>query len=274
MKKVVKGQALTADGQALLNADRFGLAFDEIKNLSSIIVEIPVFAKNAEIKAYHHLVLKAQIERKKNPGVIKSYNNVFQQVLAMFLKRIVEQDLTWLQEKDEDGDDREIKVGKKGAQAGINLSEVYKWCMINDENKLNDIECTLLLIFKHLQDPATPEGEKLEKICADFKKNPQEDAAQKAVSNIVRKVKEQMPMQPGSQGPQTSDILKVVQALVGGDGNGSGDMGTLAQGLLSGKIGIPDLVKTVQTTVQGDFGTDSNENDNNDVLEEDQDETA
>jgi hypothetical protein len=128
------------------------------------------------------------------------------------------------------------------------LSAAYEWCLANDENKLNDLECTLLVLFKHLQDPDSPAGKKLAQICAEFKKTEKELEGQKAVSNIVKKVKQMGGKDGITEQPQTADVMKIVQAIMGGGEDG--DIGTLAQGILSGKTTIPDLVKQVQSAVQ------------------------
>lgn len=244
MKKVAVGSALTPTGAALVASNRFSLAFDEIKNLSLIICELPPFKQDKQAQAYRHLLLKTEIARKKDNSAINVFNTTYSKMLEAYLSRIVEQDLTWLQED-------EISMSKKGTEAKLPLSAAYEWCMTNSESKLNDLECTLLLIFKYLQNPESPEGKALDEICSEFKKNEKEEAGKKAVANIVNKVKKNLPGD-GSKPPQTSDVIKIVQAIVGGgqEGGDEGDMGTLAQGILSGKVTIPDLVAQVKSAVE------------------------
>jgi hypothetical protein len=244
MKKVAVGTALTDTGKALMAGNRFVLAFEEIENLSSILVSLPPFSKDKTLLAYRHLILSSKLRLKKDPenmNLINSFTGSFTKMKDTFLERILEEDLTFFQEN-------QITIIKAKTQASLPLSAAYEWCLANDENKLNDLECTLLVLFKHLQDPDSPAGKKLAQICAEFKKTEKELEGQKAVSNIVKKVKQMGGKDGITEQPQTADVMKIVQVIMGGGEDG--DIGTLAQGILSGKTTIPDLVKQVQSAVQ------------------------
>lgn len=252
MKQVSTGK-LTSDGAALAAGNRFRLAFDQIKNLSSIVASLPAFKENADIQSYRTLILKAEIQIKKgNTEVINVFNHPYSAMLKQedFIPRIMEGDLTWIRE-------HTIIVSKKGTNASIPLSKVYEWSMINDTKVFNDIECTLLLIFKHLASPETEMGRALVEICKDFKLSEKEVESNKAVGNIVKKVKQNIPKGNGAA-PQTEDVIKIVQAIVGGGDDG--DMGNLAQGIMSGQVTIPQLVEQVKAAVQGE-GDDEAEGD-------------
>jgi hypothetical protein len=250
MKKVAVGTALTDTGKALMAGNRFVLAFEEIENLSSILVSLPPFSKDKALLAYRHLVLSSKIRLKKDPenmNLINSFTGPFSKMKDAFLDRILDEDLTFFQEN-------QVTIIKAKTEAALPLSAAYEWCLANDENKLNDLECTLFMLFRHLQDPDTPEGKKLNQICSEFKKNEKEMAGQNAVSNIVKKVKQMGGKDGITEQPQTADVIKIVQAIMGGGEDG--DIGTLAQGILSGKTTIPDLVKQVQTAVQEEQADD------------------
>jgi hypothetical protein len=254
MKKVAVGSAMTDVGKSLLVGNRFSLAFDEIENLSSLIISVTPFKSNKNALAYRHLILKAKIQRKKTPdetSIINGFIGPFTKMKDAFITRILDEDLTFLQEN-------EITIVKAKTEASLPLSKAYEWCLANDEAKLNDLECTLLVLFRHLTDPETPEGKKLSQICAEFKKTEREIAGNNAVSNIVKKVKENVGKNGSTDAPQTSDVLRIVQAIVGNGGE-DGDIGSLAQGILSGQVTIPQLVEQVKTAVQNGQNDDGNE---------------
>jgi len=267
MRKIAVGSALSPTGAALVAGNRFNLAFEEIKNLSLIVTSIPKFKSDKKAQAYRHLLLKAEIHRKKNPedmNIVNGYIGPYIKMLNAFVKRITESDLTWLQEND-------VEVSKSGTEAVLPLSTVYEWCMTHDEAKLNDLECTLFMLFRFLQDPNTVEGKKLLEICKDFKVNAKESASNNAVSNIVKKVKQNVPAGSSGEAPQTADVIKIVQAIVGGGEDG--DMGSLAQGILSGTVTIPQLVEQVKNAVAGDQQEPEEEDDEDEDEEETQTQT-
>jgi hypothetical protein len=248
MKKIAVGSAMTDVGKTLMAGNRFSLAFDEIENLSSLIISVTPFKSDKNALAYRHLILKAKVQRKKNPeetSITNGFTGPFLKMRDAFISRILDEDLTFLQEN-------EITIIKAKTEASLPLSKAYEWCLANDETSLNNLECTLLVLFRHLTDPNTLEGKKLDQICAEFKKTEREVAGKNAVSNIVKKVKQNVGKNGVTDAPQTSDVLRIVQAIVG---NGEdGDIGNLAQDILSGKTSIPQLVAQVSQAVQNGQG--------------------
>jgi hypothetical protein len=244
MKKVAVGTAMSDVGKTLIAGNRFSLAFDEIENLSSLIISATPFKGDKHALAYRHLILKAKIQRKKNPedtNIVNGFIGPFSKMKDAFITRILDEDLTFLQEN-------EITIVKAKTEASLPLSKAYEWALQHDEELLNNIECTLLMLFRHLENPDTPTGKKLTQICSEFKKTEKEIAGNNAVSNIVKKVKQNVGKN-GTDSPQTADVMRIVQAIVG---NGEdGDIGSLAQGILSGQVTIPQLVEQVKTAVEG-----------------------
>ena len=262
MKKVAVGTTVSDVGKTLMAGNRFSLAFDEIENLSSLILSIAPFKSDKNSLAYRHLILKAKVQRKKNPEdttITNAFLGPFMKMKDAFITRILDEDLTFLQEN-------EITIVKTKTEASLPLSKVYEWCLANDENKVNDLECTLLMLFRHLSDSETVEGKKLTKICSEFKKTEKEIAGSNAVANIVKKVKQNA----GSidKQPQSADIMRIVQAIVG-SGDGDGDMGTLATGIMNGEVSIPQLIKQVTDAVQGDQADETAEEDPKDPTDPD-----
>lgn len=259
MKKVAAGTAMTDVGKSLLAGNRFSLAFDEIENLSSLMTSLSIFKSDKNTLAYRHLILKAKVQRKKAPddnNIINGFLGPFIKMKDAFIDRILDEDLTFLQEN-------EITIVKAKTEAALALSKAYEWCLANNETKLNDLECTLLVLFRHLTDPDTPEGKKLSSICSEFKKTDKELASNNAVSNIVKKVRQNVGQNGSTDAPQTSDVIKIVQAIVG---NGEdGDIGSLAQGILSGKVSIPQLVEQVKSAVESPQNDDQNDHQDDDT---------
>ena len=251
MKKVAVGTAISDVGKTLFKSNRFVLAFGEIENVSLIISTLPPFKTDKNVLAYRHLLLKAKVQLKKdieNMRPIDGFTGPFIKMKDAFIARILDEDLTFLQEN-------EITIVKAKTEASLPLSAAYEYCLQKDEANLNNLECTLLMLFRHLQDPDSVEGKKLEDICKEFKKTEREIAGNNAVSNIVKKVKQNVGKGGASETPQTSDVIKIVQAIVG---NGEdGDIGSLAQGILSGQVTIPQLVEQVKNAVEGEQNEDA-----------------
>lgn len=258
MKKVAVGTAMTDVGKTLFKSNRFVLAFGEIENLSLLITTLPPFKSNKHVLAYRHLLLKTKLQLKKdleNTQVVEGFTGPFIKMKDAFMARILDEDLTFLQE-------HEISIEKAKTEASLPLSAVYEYCMAKDETNLNNFECTLLMLFRHLQDPDTSEGKKLTEICKEFKKSEREVAGNNAVSNIVKKVKQNVGKGGVSEAPQTSDVMRIVQAIVG---NGEdGDIGSLAQGILSGQVTIPQLVEQVKSAVEGGQNDDADQTEDDD----------
>lgn len=258
MKKVAVGTAMSDVGKTLFKSNRFVLAFGEIENLSLLITTLPPFKTDKNVLAYRHLLLKAKMQMKKdieNTRPIDGFTGPFIKMKDAFMSRILDEDLTFLQEN-------EISIVKTKTEASLPLSAVYEYCMSKDESNLNNLECTLLMLFRHLQDPETPDGKKLDEICKEFKKTEREVAGNNAVSNIVKKVKQNVGKGGVNEAPQTSDVMRIVQAIVG---NGEdGDIGSLAQGILSGQVTIPQLVEQVKSAVEGGQNDDEDQDETDD----------
>jgi hypothetical protein len=241
MKKVVRKEATVSQvGQALLaGQNRSHLAIEEIKNLSFIVASLPQYRDDKEVIAYRHFMLKTH--KGKDQTHVEANSTPYAGMLKKFRERILDDDLNWLQEND-------IKIAKKGAKAELPLSAAYEWCLKNDEDKANDMEATLFLIFKYLDDEKLSDHKKLVEICTQFKKNEKEEAGAKAIQNIVGKVRANAPT--GNAPPNTNDVMNIVRTIIGGSTDGEGsDMHNLAQGIMTGKITIPQLVEQVKSSI-------------------------
>ena len=241
-KKVTRKEAKISDvGKALMESgNRSHLAMEEIRNLTLIVCTLPPFREEKHILAYRNFMQKTV--KTKDETHIAENSKAYIAMLKAFRDRIVEDDLNWLQAN-------QIVIKKAKTEAYLPLSEAYEWCLKNNEARLNDMEATLFLIFKFLDDEKLPDHGKLVAICAEFKKNDKEEAGKKAVQDIVNKVKQSAPQ--GNQAPNTQDVMKIVQAIVGGGANGEGSsMQDLAQSIMTGKMTIPDLVSQVKSVIE------------------------
>ena len=248
-----KETQLTDIGKQLMeNLNPLDLAMQKIKDLSLIVAGLPPFKDNKDIKAYQHLMLKTVKTRHEEHT--KQNTSAFKKMLETFRDRIADDDLTWLQEN-------EVRIEKKNSKAFLPLSEAYEFCMKSNEAKLNDMEATLFFIFLHLEDENNESYAKIKSICNEYKL--ESNKGGDAVANIVKKVRQNVPN--GSAQPQAQDVMKVVQQIIGG-GDG-GDMQSLAESIMSGKLSIPQLVNQVKGAVESD-GNNGNEEEESDDEEE------
>lgn len=247
--RVVKKKGLSDVGQMLAQAkDEFDLAFDKVKDLILESSTLQPFKEDTGVLLYRKLVLGTLKQGKKDREVqkdqIKKHVRPYKAMFEQFKDRIVEEDLTWLVEN-------EINL-QTGAskKAVLPLSKVYEHCLKKNTDKLDTIEAHLYFLFKHVCDEKT-QGEyraKLTAICNEYDME-EDDSAKRAVSSIVNRVKTRMPTGADGKEPNVNDVTSIVQAIVG-DGNMQNDMGGLAQGLLSGKLTIPDLIGQVKQTIE------------------------
>lgn len=248
--RVVKKKALSDVGQMLAQAkDEFDLAFDKIKDLIFEAASLPPFKEDVGILLYRKLVTGTSKYGKKDREAqkeqIKIHVRPYQTMFEKYKDRIVEEDFEWLLENQ-----IEIQTGNS-KKAQLPLSKVYEYCLKKNEDRLDTLESYLYFICKHVANEKTqPEyRKKLEKICSQYEVE-EDDSAKRAVSSIVNRVKTRMPAGgPNGQEPSVNDVTSIVQAIVG-DGNMQNDMGGLAQGLLSGKLTIPDLIGQVKQSIE------------------------
>ena len=231
----------------MLNAkDEFDLAFDKIKDLIFVATSLKPFKEDTNLLVYRKNVLgtlrQRNLETKK--AQIATHVGPYKKMLNAFKDRIGEEDLVWLTEVD-----IELVSGGAAKNAKLPLSKIYEFCLKHDEASLTTIETNLYFIFKHLVDvKENPElRAKLDAICDQFEVE-EDTSRDQTVSNIVNRVKAHMPSKPGAQ-PSMDDVTNIVKAMMG-DGAMQGEMGGIANGLMSGTLTIPQLINQVKANVE------------------------
>jgi hypothetical protein len=271
--RTVKKKALSDVGQMLAQAkDEFDLTFDKIKDLILEASTLPPFKEDVGLLLYRKLIMgtlkHGKKDREAQKDQIKTHVRPYKAMFEAFKNRIVEEDLEWLLEQEVN-----IQTGNS-KKACLPLSKAYEFCLKKNPDKLDSIEANLYFIFKNVCDGKTqPEHKKkLEDICSQYQVE-EDDSAQRAISSIVNRVKTNMPS-GGADGkePSVNDVTSIVQAIVG-NGGMQNDMGGLAQGLLSGKLTIPDLIGHVKQTIeasQESQGSRKEEEDSGESYEEEE----
>lgn len=268
----MKKKGLSDVGQMLVQAkDGFDLAFDKIKDLILEASGLPPFKNDTGVLLYRKLVMGTIKQGKKDREVqkdqIKTHVRPYKAMFEAFKDRIVEEDLTWMVESDVN-----IQTGAS-KKACLPLSKVYEYCLKKDESKLDSLEAHLYFLFKYVCDEKTQSEhrKKLDAICSEYQIE-EDDSAKRAVSSIVNRVKTRMPTGTDGKEPNVNDVTSIVQAIVG-DGSMQSDMGGLAQGLLSGKLTIPDLIGQVKQTIEASQSAQSDAGENDEDGDSDEDES-
>jgi hypothetical protein len=254
MATKVKSKQISDVGQMLIDAkDDLDLAFDKIKDL---ILEDGVLV-------YRKLIVGTltRKDREEQRSQIRTHIGPYVKMFGMFKEQILQKDLTWLMENEVN-----ITTGKS-KKANLPLSKVYAFCLRKNKDgvdkkndRLDSIEAHLFFIFKYVCDgKADPESrKKIDAICAEYDVE-EDDSAKRAVDNVVNRVSKLT--KGGSLGSNQQDIASIVQALIGDGGaqGGMGGMGQLAEGLLSGKVTIPELIGQVKNSIESQQGEQQNE---------------
>ena len=241
-----KKKGLSAVAQQIANAkDDLALAFDQIKNLVFLVKSLGPWKDDKNIITYRRLILATLRQKGNNKKTyIQNHVEPYNELLDAFKESILTEDITFLLEKT-----IIIQVGKQSKKGGaqLNLSEVYRWCMDNDEDDtITDIEAKLFYIFKHLSKDED-EKKQLEEICENFELE-EDKSMQEAIISIVRKVKGSVGNLDTDTQPSVENLAPLIQTLVG-DPSIHEAMGSLAKNLMNGKTDIAGLVNNVKKSV-------------------------
>jgi hypothetical protein len=258
--KAIKTKQISDVGQMLIDAkDDFDLAFDKIKDLILEAGQLPPFKEDDGVLVYRKLIVGTltRKDREEQRAQIKTHVGPYIKMFGAFKEQILQKDLTWLMENEVN-----ITTGKS-KKANLPLSKVYAYCLrknkdgVDKNDRLDSIEAHLFFIFKYVcdaKDDATSR-KKIDSICAEYDVEV-DDSAKRAVDSVVNRVSKLA--KGGPIGSNKQDIASIVTALVG-DGSMQSGMGELAQGLLSGKVTIPELIGQVKDSIENQQGENQEE---------------
>jgi len=249
----MKSKQISDVGQMMIDAkDDLDLAFDKIKDLILEAGQLPPFKDDDGVLVYRKLIVGTltRKDRDEQRSQMRTHVGPYVKMLAAFKDQILQKDLTWLKENEVN-----ITTGKS-KKANLPLSKVYDHCLHKNDARLDSIEAHLFFIFKYVCDSkADPDTrKKIDSICAEYDVE-EDDSAKRAVNSVVSRVSKLTKGGPVGSNPQ--DIASIVQALMGDgalQGNGMGGIGDLAQGLLSGKVTIPELIGQVKSSIEEQQG--------------------
>lgn len=247
MKKAV----MSPLGQELANMkSAHDLAFEQIKNLVLMIAGLPEFRDNTGVLLYRKLVVGVikQKDPEKKKDFIVAQIKPWLKLYNAFRDNILREDLEFLSDKTEET----IKlITGNSKNAVLPLGDAYIYLLKNNVEQVDDMQAKLFFLFRHLVSEGADDRKKLDKICEQFEQADAEDkVAGNAINTIVNKVKGQMGSAVGQNGqPDMNNIGAIVQSIFS-DTQLQNGMGNLANGVMTGQISIPDLIKSVQKNVQ------------------------
>lgn len=226
------------------------LAFEKVKHLIFLSLGMKRFKEDINIRAYQRLIMHTS--RHKNPDEKKRYIDLnmkpYRGMLDKFGDQIIESDLTWLTSAN-----IEVQSGKSG-NARFPLSKVYEQALKSGDDLIDTMEGYLFIIFKFLSPKESELREKLTEICSDFEDDKPEtsDAGQQALKNMTSKIQKRM--QGMENQPNEDQLMGIIKDIAGGAVNGDGSEGggiqDLVASMMSGKMGVPDLIKSITETVE------------------------
>lgn len=244
----MKVAMMTPIGKEMQNAkDNIGLAFDQVKNLVFMITGLDSWKNDTGALLYRKLVMGVvkQKDPEKKKQFMRDQIKPWFKLYNAYREDILKEDFSFLT----DSSSEPIKmVTGNSKNAILPLGEAYIWLLKNDANQVDDMQAKLFILFKNLVGDNSSDRKALDSICEQFEIE-EDQATGNVIANIVSKVKGQMG--PGKDGqPSMDNIMPIVQAIFQ-DGNLQNNMGALAESVMSGKMGIPDLINHVQRSVNG-----------------------
>lgn len=271
--RVVKSKkaGLSDVGKQLANLkDEFGLAFDQIKNITLMATSEDKWKNDKGVLLYRKLLLATarnkDIQKKKE--YIENFCRPWRKMYDAFKDLVLADDLSFLVDND--------VVMTTGRNATLPISAMYNLWLEKDDDKLATLEAYMFHVFIHLVSEKEEEAEDrktLQEICDQYEVE-EDEAAKNAIGNIVKTVKGSMGNMEGKQ-PTVENIAPIVQAIIG-NADMQNSMSSLAQNLLNGKTDIPSLVQSVRASVEADQRQNAEQEDGDEVpgLEEPDDEDS
>lgn len=276
MSKTIKKKQLSPVAQAITNVKSDDeKSFEWVKTLTFTALRMKQFKSDTKLLTYQRLVL-ATMRQKDSYDREKYIENNLKAYRAMFEKftsEITSSDLTWLTTAKVD-----IQNGKSG-NAILPLSSVYEAALKMNDDMIDTIEGILFHIFKFLSRKDSEERKKLDAICVDFEleKPAEVDASTQALKNMTTKIQSQLGGSNNNGAPSEEQIMGIIKGIAGGatENGGGGGIGDLVNGLMTGKLSIPDMVKSITETVEENNKSipSNSSNDNNRISDKGKDES-
>jgi hypothetical protein len=243
----MKQAVLSPIGQQLENVkDNVALAFDQIKNLVIMISSLPPWKDDTGALLYRKLVMGVvkQKDKERRKQLMLEQIKPWVKLYNAFREDILKEDLSFL--GDTNSDPIKLITGNS-KNAILPVGAAYIWLLKNDADKVDDMQAKLYILFKNLLGENSPDRKTLDEICDQFEVEEDKESAN-VIGNLVSRVQNQMVNVKGSDKPDMNQIMSVVNAVFQ-DGALQTNMGTLAENVMTGKMGIPELVNQVKRSI-------------------------